>query len=192
MVSVLCVQPAGAGWLCKEIIKIFRLRRSAGPAFKATQAAGNNRNPPLKTFRTGLLPAGYGFSVQCKCFCRTCAVLVLKTGISMNVLFARAVRFFNASLKTHKKSSPVFYFVLYWFFINLTKKRVGGILKERGWRCVWLIHTHGKRLSQGFKRKRALTNRKCPILSVVSTLLAKSRPKFWVTGRLYFLTLSIF
>ena len=45
-VSVLCVQPAGAGWLCKEIIKIFRLRGSAGPALKATQAAGNNRNPP--------------------------------------------------------------------------------------------------------------------------------------------------
>ena len=110
MVSVLCVQPAGAGWLCKEIIKIFRLRRSAGPAFKATQAAGNNRNPPLKTFRTGLLPAGYGFSVQCKCFCRTCAVLVLKTGISMNVLFARAVSFLNASLKTHKKLSPTFLF----------------------------------------------------------------------------------
>ena len=73
-VSVLCVQPTSVGWLCKEIIKIFRLRGSAGPALKATQAAGNNRNPPLKTFRTGLLPAGYGFSVQCKSFCRTCAV----------------------------------------------------------------------------------------------------------------------
>ena len=56
-VSVLCVQPTSVGWLCKEIIKIFRFRGSAGPALKATQAAGNNRNPPLKTFRTGLLPA---------------------------------------------------------------------------------------------------------------------------------------
>ena len=32
MVSVLCVQPTSVGWLCKEIIKIFRLRGSAGPA----------------------------------------------------------------------------------------------------------------------------------------------------------------
>ena len=31
MVSALCVQPTSVGWLCKEIIKIFRLRRSAGP-----------------------------------------------------------------------------------------------------------------------------------------------------------------
>ena len=38
--------------------------------------------------------------------------------------------FFNASLKTHKKSSPVFFYVLYWFFTNLTKKLVGGILKK--------------------------------------------------------------
>ena len=55
--SALFAQPTSVGWLCKEIIKIFRLRRSAGSALKATQAAGNNRNPPLKTFRTGLLPA---------------------------------------------------------------------------------------------------------------------------------------
>lgn len=46
VVSVLCVQPTSVGWLCKEIIKIFRFRGSAGPALKATQAAGNNRNPP--------------------------------------------------------------------------------------------------------------------------------------------------
>ena len=61
-VSVLCVQPTSVGWLCKEIIKIFRLRGSAGPALKATQAAGNNRNPPLKTFRTGLFACRVRFS----------------------------------------------------------------------------------------------------------------------------------
>ena len=33
MVSVLCVQPTSVGWLCKEIIKIFRLRGSAGTIF---------------------------------------------------------------------------------------------------------------------------------------------------------------
>ena len=32
-VSVLCVQPTSVGWLCKEIIKIFRLRGSAGTIF---------------------------------------------------------------------------------------------------------------------------------------------------------------
>ncbi|MDY2825830.1 MAG: hypothetical protein SOT45_08605, partial [Treponema sp.] len=85
-------------------------RGSVGPALKATQAAGNNRNPPLKTFRTGLLPALYAFSVQCKCFCRTCAVLVLKNLTQMNILSARAVSFSNASQKTHKKSSPAFLF----------------------------------------------------------------------------------
>ena len=60
-VSVLCVQPTSVGWLCKEIIKIFRFRGSTGPVLKVTLAAGNSRNPPLKTFRTGLLAAGYGF-----------------------------------------------------------------------------------------------------------------------------------
>ena len=55
----------------------------------------------------------------------------LKTLIQTNILFARAVSFFNASLKTHKKSSPAFLFCAIWIFINLTKKLVGGILKER-------------------------------------------------------------
>ena len=32
MVSELCVQPTSVGWLFKEIIKGFRLRRSADPA----------------------------------------------------------------------------------------------------------------------------------------------------------------
>ena len=43
LVSVLFVQPTSVSWLCKEIIKIFRLWRKCG------------------------------FSVQCKCFCRPCA-----------------------------------------------------------------------------------------------------------------------
>ena len=38
--------------------------------------------------------------------------------------------FFNASLKTHKKSSLAFLFCAIWIFINLTKKLVGGILKK--------------------------------------------------------------
>ena len=38
--------------------------------------------------------------------------------------------FFNASLKTHKKSSPAFLFCAILIFIDLTKKLVGGILKE--------------------------------------------------------------
>ena len=32
-VSVLCVQPTSVGWLCKEIIKIFRFRGSASTVF---------------------------------------------------------------------------------------------------------------------------------------------------------------
>ena len=86
MVSVLCVQPTSVDWLCKEIIKIFRLRGSAGPALKATQAAGNNRSPPLKTFRTGLLPAEYGgFPYNANAFAGLVLWLVLKTEISMYV-----------------------------------------------------------------------------------------------------------
>ena len=119
-VSVLCVQPTSVGWLCKEIIKIFRLRGSAGPALKATQAAGNNRNPPLKTFRTGLLPAGYGFSVQCKCFCRTCAG--------------------SPQVAPCERSSPAFLFCAILIFIDLTKKRVGGILKEGSARTSGYLH----------------------------------------------------
>ena len=38
--------------------------------------------------------------------------------------------FFNASLKTHKKSSPAFLFCAILIFIDLTKKLVGGILKK--------------------------------------------------------------
>ena len=38
--------------------------------------------------------------------------------------------FFNAALKTHKKSSPAFLFCAILIFIDLTKKLVGGILKE--------------------------------------------------------------
>ena len=131
--SALFAQQTSVGWLCKEIIKIFRFRGSVGPALKATQAAGNNRNPPLKTFRTGLLPALYAFSVQCKCFCRTCAVLVLKTLTQMNILSARAVSFLTLRKKLTKNRARLFYFVLYWFFINLTKMLVGGILKK--WKC---------------------------------------------------------
>ena len=32
LASALFAQPTSVGWLCKEIIKIFRLRGSAGPA----------------------------------------------------------------------------------------------------------------------------------------------------------------
>ena len=63
--------------------------------------------------------------------------LVLKTGMSMNILSARAVSFFNASLKTHKKSSPAFLFCAILIFIDLTKKQVGGILKERKCPNIW-------------------------------------------------------
>ena len=91
------------------------------PALKATQAAGNNRNPPLKTFRTGLLPAGYGFSVQCKCFCWTCAG--------------------SPQVAPCERSSPAFLFCAILIFIDLTKKLVGGILKEMEMPEHWVIST---------------------------------------------------
>ena len=83
------------------------------------------------------------------------------------------------------------FFYSEWIAIDLTKMHVGGILKK-GWRCVWWIHTHGKRLSQGFKvaeGERALTNRKCPNIGL-SPLFANSRRQWVKLGRLYFYSLS--
>ena len=46
MVSVLCVQPTSVGWLCKEIIKIFRLRGSAGPALNKFKKSPSSKALP--------------------------------------------------------------------------------------------------------------------------------------------------
>ena len=66
--------------------------------------------------------------------------------------------FFNDSLKTHKKIKPGFFIV---YYIDLTKNRVGGILREE----------------------------EVPEHRVISTFLAKSRPTFSTHRAALFFTL---
>ena len=112
----------------------------------------------LKTFRTGLLLAEYGFSVQCKCFCRTCAVARAENW-NINERFVCTSReFFKRFAKNSQKIKPDFFILCYIDFYRFDEKASWWYIKRR----------------------------ECPNIGLSPLDLVNSRHQWFKLGRLYF------